>query len=47
MDLGHSAVHAPAGAHFAPMEDEAFGDGCQFHAWQFIRVSNFCQDRNY
>ena len=47
MDLRHGAVHAPFGAHFAPMQDEFFGGRVQFHGGQFRFVRYFCQYRNY
>src|SRR2546426_3706822 len=44
MDLSDGAVDAPAGAHFAPVEDELLRDGGKGGHFVF---SNFCQDRIY
>ena len=39
MDLGDGAVDAPAGSHFAPMEDELLGDrGELFYVHSVISV---------
>ena len=46
VDLRHGAVHAPFGAHFAPVEDEFFGSRVQFHDGEFSMVRFFCQYRN-
>ena len=44
VDLGHGAIDAPARAHFAPVEDEFFGDGSK--GWHGV-FCNFCQYSNY
>src|SRR5713226_4917073 len=44
MDLSDGAVDAPAGAHFAPVEDELLRDGSKGGHFVF---SNFCQNRIY
>src|SRR5712691_11077342 len=44
MDLSDGAVDAPAGAHFAPVEDELLGDRGKGGHFVF---SSFCQDRIY
>src|SRR5712692_4753626 len=44
MDLSDGAVDAPAGAHFAPVEDELLRDGSKGGHFVF---SSFCQDRIY
>src|SRR6266581_1021162 len=44
MDLSNGAVDAPAGAHFAPVEDELLRDGGEGRHFVF---SNFCQNRIY
>src|SRR5712691_7699363 len=44
MDLSDGAVDAPAGAHFAPVEDELLRDGSK---GGHLIFSNFCQNRIY
>jgi len=46
MNLRDGAVDAPARAHFAPVENESFGNWCEFHVSDFIYFSYFCQERN-
>jgi hypothetical protein len=43
VDLGDGAIDAPAGPHFAPMEDESLGNGREF----FHTICYFCLNRNY
>src|SRR6202162_5839443 len=45
VDLGDGAVDAPAGAHFAPMEDEFLGGGGKRRA--LCVFSHFCINRKY